>query len=285
MNILNAHLTTSPHGTSEECARFVIDDVANRFVLTGIASTGETYTFSCWIRSEAEGFLMVGDEGISTSPEWERYISIFTVRSKEVRLEFGAVGTYDIYHAQLELGTIATDWTPAPEDVDDTISDISTELRETIVEQTTNAVSTCEEIMLSALESYVETGNYTEFRESVESQFSVLADQINLVFTNTNEAIQAVDGDLQSKFQQITTFFTFDIDGFTIGKEDSPYKIFMTNERYSMQVNGVEVLWIDAVTKAAYFPSMTITERFTIIGYVITMDENGNLNCDWGGEE
>lgn len=131
----------------------------------------------------------------------------------------------------------------------------------------------------------VSTGNYTEFRESVESQFSVLADQINLVFTNTNEAIQAVDGDLQSKFQQITTFFTFDIDGFTIGKEDSPYKIFMTNERYSMQVNGVEVLWIDAVTKAAYFPSMTITERFTIIGYVITMDENGNLNCDWGGEE
>lgn len=174
----------------------------------------------------------------------------------------------------------------AQENVDNLENDLSnnvTDIYETMTTQNTDTISTCESIIFTALESYVETGNYTEFRESVESQLSVLAEKIEMTFTTTTESIDRVNGDLQSKYNEITTYFTFEADGLIIGKVDNPYKIVQTNDRYSMRVNDVEVLWIDATTKSAHIPVLTVTEKFMLFGYLIDMDAEGNVNCGYVG--
>ena len=143
-------------------------------------------------------------------------------------------------------------------------------------------VTTCEEIILSAMTDYVETGNFTSFKETVESQLKIMSDEISLNFTTATDQIEKVNGDLQEKFNTITKYFTFDIDGLTIGQTDNPYKVVIDNDRYSMYVNGVEVLWFDAEGKA-HIPEMEVTRKLNIFGYLIEEDESGNVNCEYVG--
>ena len=156
------------------------------------------------------------------------------------------------------------------------------EVQSIVTSQSSSLVTTCEEIILAAMEDYVETSNYSAFKETVESQLKILSDEISLNFTSTNEKIENVNGDLQAKFNQITKYFTFDIDGLTIGQADNPYKVVIDNDRYSMQVNGVEVLWLDGEGKA-HIPELEITKKFNLLGYLIEQDESGNVNCEYVG--
>ena len=168
-------------------------------------------------------------------------------------------------------------WKKFTEDVDDEL----TEIRNTIVEQNTTLTNTCEEIILGALSSYTETGDFESFKETFESQLQLLSDQMNLRFTETISQIENVDGDLQEKYNTITKYFTFDINGLEIGQVDSPYKVVIDNDRYSMLVNDVEVLWI--ANGEVHTPEITITNKLTLFGYLIDEDGNGNVNCEYKG--
>lgn len=158
------------------------------------------------------------------------------------------------------------------------------EIQHTVVEQSTSIVNTCEAMILSAMQSYVETSNYESFVETVQSQLKIMSDAMSLNFTSLTDEIKNVDGDLQEKFNMITKYFTFDIDGLIIGQADNPYKVVIDNDRYSMQVNDVEVLWLDGEGKA-HIPELEVTKKFNLFGYVIDQDESGNVNCEYVGGE
>lgn len=156
------------------------------------------------------------------------------------------------------------------------------EVQNIIVNQSTKLVATCEEIILAATDSYVETAVFEALKETVESQMKILADEISLNFTTMTDQIENVNGDLQEKFNTITKYFTFDVYGMTIGQTDNPYKVVIDNNRYSMQVNGVEVLWLDGEGKA-HIPELEVTTKFNLFGYLIDQDESGNVNCEHVG--
>jgi hypothetical protein len=111
-----------------------------------------------------------------------------------------------------------------------------------------------------------------------------MSDTIALNFTTLTDSIKNVDGDLQEKFNIITKYFTFDVDGLTIGQADNPYKVVIDNDRYSMMVNDVEVLWLDAEGNA-HIPELDVTRKFNLFGYLIDRDEEGNINCEYMGGE
>lgn len=156
-----------------------------------------------------------------------------------------------------------------------------TEVQNIVKTQSSSVVATCEEIILSALSEYVEDSNYQSFKETVESQLKVLADEIALNFTTVMDQVENVNGDLQERFNTITKYFTFNINGLTIGQTDSPYKVVIDNDRYSMRVNDVEVLWI--ANGEVYTPEIEITKKMNLFGYLIDQDENGNVNCEYIG--
>ena len=159
-----------------------------------------------------------------------------------------------------------------------------TEIQNTITKQSTSMVTTCEEIILGAAETFVETSDLSSFEETVQAQLKLMSDALTLNFTQIIDRVDNVDGDLQEKFNKITKFFAFDIDGLTIGQTDSPYKVVIDNDRYSMMVNGVEVLWLDAEGKA-HIPEMQVTRKMDLFGFMIEQDEKGNVNCEFVGGE
>lgn len=121
-------------------------------------------------------------------------------------------------------------------------------------------------------------------REEIAAQLTVMADEIALKFTETTAQIENVNGDLQEKYNTITKYFSFDINGLTIGQIDNPYKVVIDNDRYSMLVNGVEVLWI--ANGEVYAPEITVTKKLDMFGFLVGQDEYGNINCEYvgGGE-
>lgn len=133
-------------------------------------------------------------------------------------------------------------WKKFTEDVDEKLEDI----RQFVEERHTSAINTAEAIILSALKSYVQTSNYEEFRQTVNTQLSVIAGEVEMNFTTTTEQINNIDGVTQSKFNELYKFIKFSGDSaITIGSGDSAITLEIDNEKgIVFKKNGVQFgLW------------------------------------------
>ena len=83
----------------------------------------------------------------------------------------------------------------------------------------------------------------------------------------------------------MSKYFLFDINGLTIGKIDSPFKVVIDNDIYKMLVNGIDALTLDP-DGLSTIPELKVTKKIDVLGYLISKDEFGNVNCEYvGGEE
>lgn len=167
--------------------------------------------------------------------------------------------------------------------VSDKVIGSENQLRETITEQYTKIMNDSNKIIMNAVESYMENSDYTHFKETVESQLQVLSNNISMKFTQTTEKLDKVNGELQEKFNNITKYFTFDIDGLTIGQVDNPYKMILNNNRLSMTVGDTEVMWVE--DGKAYTQEIQVTKEFRLFDYVIEKDNYENVNCTYVGRK
>ena len=251
-------------------------DVYVRKIVDGTGSSCNTKASIKNVGTEYQRFFAVVEVAASD------YIVQATVRSSASSgTGYSTTATVYAKNIKVEIGNVPTDWTPAPEDTRQVIDTTAEELRESIVEQSTSLVNTCQEILFSALTDYTETGDFIQFRESTEAQLKILSDQISLNFSDVTSELTRINGDLQEKFNTITKYFTFSVNGLTIGQVDNPYKVIIDNDRYSMTVNDVEVLWIAG--GEVHTPELTVTDRLKLFGYQLMLDSSGNLNCEYVG--
>ena len=184
--------------------------------------------------------------GIDITPEPKRYQIVFEidepVTSASIMLGATMAGGFYIRDLQVERGTVATDWSPAPEDTDEFIDLNNDSLQQSFTEQTTSVLETSEAIIMAALENYVQTSNYEEFRQTVEAQLSVMADNILMNFQTTTSQINNVDGDLQEKFTQLYKYIKFSGEtAITIGSGDSVITLEIDNDTgIVFKRNGVQ---------------------------------------------
>ena len=116
MNTLASHSTEFIPGTEETCAKFTIDDPATPFVLHAITRANQEYTLGLWIKADADGTVTVNDHAIPVTTDWTRHVLTYVATGINLRLFFDAAGTYYIYRPKLEIGNVASDWTPNPND-------------------------------------------------------------------------------------------------------------------------------------------------------------------------
>lgn len=140
---------------------------------------------------------------------------------------------------------------------------------------------TADNISLQISETYVSKSDDEEYKQIIESQMSLLSEQMSLKFTETIQQIENVNGDLQTKFNTITKYFTFDINGLTIGQVDNPNRVVIDNDQISILVNGIPVQEFKA-DGTALIPILKVTTSLNLFGLQITEDAN-NINCDFAG--
>lgn len=101
----------------------------------------------------------------------------------------------------------------------------------TAIEQKANA------IILSALEKYTKTSDFSQFKSSVLSQLTLLAGQININFTSTVNQITTLSGQTTSRFEAISSFIRFlayiqgqQNEGIVIGLSTSDIKLKLEHD-------------------------------------------------------
>lgn len=129
-NTVEACTALSPRNKNEECAKFAIKNIDQSYNLSGVTTVGEQYTFSFWVKSDAVGSLDIHENIIESTENWSRHAVTFTATETDLLLRFKVAGTYYIYHPMLEIGNKAGDWSPAPEDVDETVQKMSSDVRD-----------------------------------------------------------------------------------------------------------------------------------------------------------
>lgn len=140
-------------------------------------------------------------------------------------------------------------------------------------QQITDLQQNVNSIILSALENYVQTGDFGSYKEEVSTKLSVLTDQLGIDITKVTERIDKVDGDLQSKYSEITKAFRFTDEGLFIGETGNEILLRLDNDVLQFVRNNTPELQITAEgVEAARIKVSTL-----IIGNVIhAADENGD---------
>lgn len=135
--------TTTPAGTTGQCAKLVIDTVAAPFVLSGICKVAGSYVFTAWIKAEKAATVQISNISVDISTTWTRVIIPITKTAKDtqnVAIYFNTVTTYYLYKCQVEMGNKSTKWQPSPQDVDEAINTVDSGYKSAI-EKTNSQIS------------------------------------------------------------------------------------------------------------------------------------------------
>lgn len=160
------------------------------------------------------------------------------------------------------------------QEISERVDESSSQVIQATHQQITDLQQNVNSIILSALENYVETGDFDSYKEEVSTKLSVLTDQLSIDITKVTERIDRVDGDLQSKYSEITKAFRFTSDGLIIGETGNEILLRLDNDVLQFVRNNTPELQITAEGVEA----MRIKVSILCIGNVVwTEDENGDV--------
>lgn len=281
--------------------------------VTSMPLNGDTYTLSFWTKSTVAGDTIrvhfyspsnithcVGSQGqVSGNTDGQCDFTLSTVLTKYwvtytipkggnsarsviiPRMSSGSgKGTVSVKWEKLEEGNKATDWTPAPEDVDEAINTERTE-RQSAIETKAN------EITAKVSETYVSNSALNHYKEEVSTQFSQTKSDftwsINRSVTDAknemNGQISSVNGRLDGLKQtadNVNSYMSFDNDALTLGKSDSAFKTKITNQEWSIQKNGAKVTYINDQTM--YITDGQFTQSLKVGAFGFVPRANGSLD-------
>jgi hypothetical protein len=144
--------------------------------------------------------------------------------------------------------------------------------------QITEVIQTCEQIILAATETLVETSDFETYKETVRSELEILAGQINLKFTETMESIEDVNGDLQKTTETLAKYFEFTVNGLTIKAGENSMSLLLDNDMISFQKNGQQFGWWDGVDFHTGNIIIEVNERAQFGNFAAIPRSNGGLS-------
>lgn len=281
--------------------------------VTSIPLNGDTYTLSFWAKSTVAGDVIrvhfyspsnithcVGSQGqvsgyndgqcdFTLSTTLTKYWVTYTIpkggnstRSVIIARMFSGSGkgTVSIKWEKVEEGNKATDWTPAPEDVDEAINTERT-TRQSAIETKAN------EITSKVSETYVSNSAFEHYQNTVSSQFTQTKNdfkwEINQNVSDAknelNGQINSVNGRLDGLKQttdNVNSYMSFDNDALTLGKSDSAFKTKITNQEWSILKDGAKVTYIN--DKTMYITDGQFTESLKVGVFGFVPRANGSLD-------
>lgn len=304
MNTLESCIILSPSSIEEECAKFTIEETLSPFVLHNITKPGGQYTLSLWVKSENEGSILSRGTTMPTTSEWSRYTVTFNTNETDVSIFFNTADTYYIYHAKLEEGSKATDWTAAPEDLEDKVeqigdtatdafnnaSDNSTRLEyaESIIEQLIDRISmiVTDSNGTTLWEQTADSGwtfSMAQTQADVETIRGLLG-ELEQTIGSVSGAIDVLKSSLTDietsvEWVKITTFE--DEPCIALGETDSGFRLLITNTR---------IMFVEGTSVVAYVSNQALNIKKAVIEeelqqgpFVWKIRSSGNMGLLWKG--
>ena len=162
------------------------------------------------------------------------------------------------------------------EDIDSTRSGMTQQIGgviQTTHDQITSLQQNVNSIVLAALEGYVQTGDFGQYKEQVSTKLALLSDQLSIDITRISDRVDSVDGDLQRKYSEITKAFRFTSDGLIIGETGNEILLRLDNDVLQFVRNNTPELQITAEGVEA----LRVRVSYLIIGNVIhAADDSGD---------
>lgn len=115
----------------------------------------------------------------------------------------------------------------------------------TTSQQITEAVQTAQGLIFSALDNYVQTGDFTTYQETVSSTLEILSESINLNIQQVSSTLSQVGDDLQQQITDITKYFRFTADGLLIGETGNEVLLRLDNDVIQFLRSNIPGLWMD----------------------------------------
>lgn len=171
-------------------------------------------------------------------------------------------------------------------DARDKVDSVETSLRREITEQVTSITRDTEAIIMSALESYVETSDYETFKSTTQSELALMSDSLILKFETAAEQIQTVDGELQTTKEELSKHFEFTESGLTIKAGSGEMKLRLDNDTISFYLGDIDESdlmknrfgWWDGVNFHTGNLYVDVEERAQFGNYAFVPRSNGSLS-------
>lgn len=239
---------------------------------------------------------------ISTTPG--RYTYTFTTTAAytacSVMLGYtesnGASTTFYIRNIKVEKGNRATDWTVAPEDLDETIGDISDAV-DGNAKQISDAQLVIDSINAS-ISSLVSGQNGESLMTQTDDGWTFNMSSYISALNTANDNIETLSGnmtDAQASINNLNTsvtdlgkykaYITFSTDDTTpyilLGATTSDFKVKITNEAILFLQNEKEVAYIS--NQKLYIEDADVTNELRQGSFVWEVRSNGNYGLSWKG--
>lgn len=288
---------------------------------------GETYTISAivmvtdeldsdrnsiFVRSAGNGDNPIITIGQNTEMNvWKKYSRTFTPsvtsETNQIYVLLGKNGGLSVSEIKFEKGNKATDWTPAPEDVQEGIDNAqtsadnaqsvadSTESRVTVAESTiqqlSDAISTLvvdengESMMTQTSEGWrFDMG-------SINSQLNDAKDQLNNLAGTVNQVDETIGNlnDLANDLSEKTAYITMTTDDsgnpcIELGKSDNDFKVRITNTSIDFMEGSSRIAYLS--NSSLYIERAVIKNELQIgekTGYIWKKRSNNHMGLRWLG--
>lgn len=83
------------------------------------------YVLTMYVQCDSIGNISIGEQSQDITTSWNKVSYILSNVENVINIKFKK-GVYYIYEAKLEKGNKATDWTPAPEDTEESVNNVRT---------------------------------------------------------------------------------------------------------------------------------------------------------------
>ena len=247
----------------EDAALHLKDMEGSAYQLQTLDHPEGNYMFTVWAKPVSNMTLIINSLGhleifdMSSEDGW-RKLQVYTETPTTDVVEFIAlrsdrniVDEIYLYKGMLELSTNASDWTPAPEEVDENIEFVTNEIettKSTILEQLDNQISATVTQITTAYTNGIKTA-----KEELTGSLTVTNQNVAQVVKRIND----VDG----KLSEQRTWQRFDENGITMGKSEngveSPFQMTLSNEKLEFKEDGKPVSSIS--NKKMYISEAQIT--------------------------
>lgn len=127
------------------------------------------------------------------------------------------------------------------------------------IENSTWIQQEADRIVATALQEFVETGDFATLQQTVQSQFSILASEISINFTTLSSQITQQGANIQQTLDQYAAWFRFLSYGLVIGNSGSPIQMVLKNDVLYFCTDPDNVTTANAI---AYFSSGKLYVNF-----------------------